>query len=251
MKFKFEDLEVWQLGMELTDGVYELSEKYPKKERYVLSSQLISSVILIPLNIAEGNGRRTKKDFRRFIRNAIGSLLETDANLKIGIRRKYITKQNYESVDEIIKGLNNAQIKAPLQMVDLRPYIDDETLPQHPIKAIQEGFAKDIELIIGTNLEEWRLWRAFEPNFEKIDENAMKTRIKMIMSLWGEVIDVEDMINVYTKSREKINMSMSIHDIYDAFITDAIFRIGSLKFAEAQSRHQKNTYMYMFNFKNV
>ncbi len=154
-------------------------------------------------------------------------------------------------VDKIINGLINTQIKAPLQMVDLRPYIDDETLPQHPIKAIKEGFAKDIELIVGTNLEEWRLWRAFEPNFEKININAMKTRIKMIMSLSGdEEIDVEDLINVYTKSREEINMSMNIHDIYDAFMTDAIMRIPSIKFAEAQSEHQKNTYMYMFNWKN-
>ena len=61
MKFKFEDLEVWQLGMELTDRIYELSIKYPKIERYNLKTQLISSVTSIPLNIAEGSGKGSKK----------------------------------------------------------------------------------------------------------------------------------------------------------------------------------------------
>lgn len=105
MKFKFEELEVWQLGMDLTDNIYELSNKYPKIERFNLTSQLISSVTSIPLNIAEGSGKSTKKDFIRYIRNAIGSLLETDTNLKIAIRRKYISEQDYKSVDEKIKEL--------------------------------------------------------------------------------------------------------------------------------------------------
>jgi len=105
MKFKFEDLEVWQLSMDLTDNIYELSKKYPEIERFNLKSQLISSVTSIPLNIAEGAGKSSKKDFIRYIRNAIGSLLETDTNLKIAIRRKYISEEDYNSVDENIKKL--------------------------------------------------------------------------------------------------------------------------------------------------
>ena len=105
MKFKFENLEVWQLGMALTDKIYELSKKYPEMERFNLMSQLISSVTSIPLNIAEGSGKSSKKDFARYIRNAIGSLLETDTNLKIAIRRDYITEQDYALVDETIKEL--------------------------------------------------------------------------------------------------------------------------------------------------
>ena len=105
MKFKFEDLEVWQLGMDLTDKIYDISEKYPEIERFNLRSQLISSVTSIPLNIAEGSGRGSKKDFARYIRTSIGSLLETDTNLKIAIRRNYIDDDDYDSVDENIKTL--------------------------------------------------------------------------------------------------------------------------------------------------
>ena len=105
MKFKFEVLEVWQLSMDLTDKIYELSEKYPKIERFNLKSQLISSVISIPLNIAEGSGRGSKKDFPRYIRTSIGSLLETDTNLKISTRRKYLTDEDYALVDKDIEKL--------------------------------------------------------------------------------------------------------------------------------------------------
>lgn len=105
MKFKFEDLEVWQLGMDLTDKIYELSKKYPELERFNLTTQLISSVTSIPLNIAEGSGKKSKRDFARYVRIAIGSLLETDTNLKIALRRNYLTEQDYESIDENIKEL--------------------------------------------------------------------------------------------------------------------------------------------------
>ena len=103
MKFKFEDLEVWQLGMDLTDKIYDISKKYPDIERFNLTSQLISSVTSIPLNIAEGTGKSSKKDFAKYIQIAKSSLLETDTNLKIAIRRKYITEQDYGSIDENIK----------------------------------------------------------------------------------------------------------------------------------------------------
>ena len=81
MKFKHEDLEVWQLGMELTDKIYELFKKYPEIDRKNLGAQLLSSATSIPLNIAEGSERTSKKDFARYLRIAKGSLLETDTNV--------------------------------------------------------------------------------------------------------------------------------------------------------------------------
>ena len=51
MKFKFEDLEVWQLSMDLINKIYELSKKYPEIERYNLRYQLISSIPDIPASI--------------------------------------------------------------------------------------------------------------------------------------------------------------------------------------------------------
>ena len=91
-----EDLEVWQLGMDLIDDIYDIADKYPRIERFNLRSQLISSVTSIPMNIAEGSGRGSDRDNARFVAIAIGSLLETDTNIKIAIRRKYIVQEDYD-----------------------------------------------------------------------------------------------------------------------------------------------------------
>ena len=155
-------------------------------------------------------------------------------------------------IEKIIDGFIKVQQKAFLNQIQLefRPYIDNESLPQHPIKAIQEGYAKDIELIVGTNLEEWRFWRAFEPKFEERDPSQIKKRINNLMSSQGEdEMKIEEIINIYKKSREECSLPINIHEIYEAYMTDSIFRIPSIKFAEAQSKHQKSTYMYLFKWK--
>lgn len=100
IKLGFEELEVWDLSLQLIDDVYLLLNKYPDDERFDLVRQGKKSVTFISLNIAEGS-IRSKKEFSQFIRIALGSLVETVANLKIGIRRQYITQQDFDSVNSI------------------------------------------------------------------------------------------------------------------------------------------------------
>jgi len=105
MKFHHEDLEVYKLAMTLVVETYKLSKKLPSSELYGLKSQLTRSVTSIPLNIAEGSGKHSNDDFARFLRNAIGSLLETDTNLKIAISLEYLSREDYFEVDKIIEKL--------------------------------------------------------------------------------------------------------------------------------------------------
>lgn len=156
-------------------------------------------------------------------------------------------------VEDIMKAFMKAQQKAELNRLSLefRPFVDNDSLPLHPVKAIQEGYAKDIDLIIGTNLEEWRFWRVFEPEFENYEESRIKKRITNSLKLNGEDEKMlETIIKVYQESGKINNLDMNLHDIHDAYMTDLIFRAPSIKFAEAQSKHQKNTYMYLFNWKS-
>ena len=100
MKFKFEELEVWHLSLELINDVYDLLDKYPDDERFDLVRQGRKSVTSVSLNIPEGS-IRSKKEFRHFLRISLGSLMETVGNLKIGVHRKYITQDDLESVKNI------------------------------------------------------------------------------------------------------------------------------------------------------
>lgn len=103
MKFKYEDLEIWQLALELIKAVYEILKRFPEDERYDLVSQGKRAVVSIALNIAEGSGRKTDKDFSVFVNRAITSLQEADAVLKIGLKLGYVTEKDYYNVAELLE----------------------------------------------------------------------------------------------------------------------------------------------------
>jgi len=67
MAFKFEKLEVWQLGMELTSKVYSLIKTMPESEKFNLSSQIRRAATSVPLNIAEGSTSQTDPEQLRFL----------------------------------------------------------------------------------------------------------------------------------------------------------------------------------------
>ena len=78
----YKDLKVWQKSYELCLRIYRITAKFPKEERYGLTSQLRRSVVSIPSNIAEGYGRKTTVDYIRMLYISYGSLceLETQKN---------------------------------------------------------------------------------------------------------------------------------------------------------------------------
>ena len=103
MKFKYEELEIWQIALQLIKTIYKILRKFPQDEKYDLVSQGKRAVTSIALNIAEGSGCHTDKDFSLFINRAITSLLEVDAVLKIGINLGYLLDSEYRNVEPLIK----------------------------------------------------------------------------------------------------------------------------------------------------
>jgi len=70
----YKDLKVWQKSYELCFKIYRITTKFPKEERYGLTSQLRRSVVSIPSNIAEVYGRKTTADYIRMLKALIKSL---------------------------------------------------------------------------------------------------------------------------------------------------------------------------------
>jgi para-nitrobenzyl esterase len=155
--------------------------------------------------------------------------------------------------EKIIQASIKVQQKATSKGIWLAfgPFIDGNNLPEHPLKAIDKGFAKDIELIIGSNREEWKFFYMFNPNYKEIESDSLPRLMKRALKNAGEDENKTDtVIEIYKKSREENKLSTKPQDILDAFNTDAIFHIPAIKFAEAQSKHQKNTYMYLFSWQS-
>jgi four helix bundle protein len=85
----FRNLKVWQLGMQLAEETYHLSQRFPKHEVYGLGSQIQRAAVSIPANIAEGHAIGSTKDFARFLGIAQGSLAELETHLMLAERMKY------------------------------------------------------------------------------------------------------------------------------------------------------------------
>lgn len=91
-KANFEKLRVYKQSLKLVDLVYKQIKHFPNSEKYALTDQLKRAVISVPLNIAEGQGRKTRKDNKQFLVIARGSLYEILATLDIAHNQKYISK---------------------------------------------------------------------------------------------------------------------------------------------------------------
>ncbi len=109
MKVKsYEELVVWQKAMILAKSVYCLQKQLPKEEVYGLGDQIRRAVVSIPSNIAEGFGRGSQNEFKRFLAIARGSLFETKTQLQLAAELGYlrIAPEMFLLINEVGKLIN-------------------------------------------------------------------------------------------------------------------------------------------------
>lgn len=105
MEFRYEDLVVGEIILELIDLVCSFTAKFPSEEKWILVSQIRRSVNSVYLNLAEGSARRSYKDFARFLTIATGSLIETHAGLKLSYRRGYLNTEEMKKSQILIEDI--------------------------------------------------------------------------------------------------------------------------------------------------
>lgn len=106
----YKKLDVWKRAHSLTKQVYkDIVPLMPSDERFALTSQLRRSAYSIPLNIVEGCGRNTDKDFTHFLDTALGSALEVEYTCFLIYDLNYIPEDIYNQVNTEIN-----EIKAML-----------------------------------------------------------------------------------------------------------------------------------------
>ena len=109
----YEDLLVWQKAMLLAKTVYSLQKGLPKEEVYGLGDQIRRAVVSVPSNIAEGFGRGSDTEFKRFLSIARGSLFEVKTQLQLAEGLGFLEVNNeivalIDEVGKLINGLSNA-----------------------------------------------------------------------------------------------------------------------------------------------
>lgn len=100
----YRKLMVWEKAHVLVKDLYFVTSKFPKEELFGVTSQIRRAAVSIPTNIAEGCGRNSDKDFRRFLQIAFGSANEVEYLIYLSYELNYIEKHQYT-------GLNNKIIE--------------------------------------------------------------------------------------------------------------------------------------------
>jgi four helix bundle protein len=98
----YKDLVVWQKSMDFTNAVIELTEMLDsQRKHYRLVEQLEAAAASVPMNIAEGKGRFSRKEFRHFLFIARGSLNETMTLLDIFQSRGWVPPEAFAHLEEL------------------------------------------------------------------------------------------------------------------------------------------------------
>ena len=102
----YRKLRVWQAAHKLVLDVYRETRSFPKEEAYGLTAQVRRSAVSIPSNIAEGCGRRSDRDFSRFLAIAMGSAAELDYQLLLARDMGFLNTATYE---DLFAGLSSTR----------------------------------------------------------------------------------------------------------------------------------------------
>lgn len=115
--YSFEKLEVWKEAKSFTINIYDLTSKFPKDEKFGLTSQLRRAAVSICSNIAEGSARKTNKDKAHYTTSAFGSAVEVLNQLILVNELGIISNGQYadfrgriESITNKLNAIRNHQI---------------------------------------------------------------------------------------------------------------------------------------------
>jgi four helix bundle protein len=103
IKFRFENLKIWQRAVEVARKLFRLADILEEKKLYRFADQLRGAGISMPNNIAEGSGSTSKKEFTQFLNIARRSTFENASMVLIFAKDKLISE---DMKDEIVKDLD-------------------------------------------------------------------------------------------------------------------------------------------------
>jgi four helix bundle protein len=108
----YRELVAWKKAIELVTEIYRLTQNFPKHEIYGLTGQLRRAAVSIPSNIAEGQGRLSRGEFKQFLGYARGSVFELDSQVVIARNLGYLDEygaslllERIHEVGRILNGL--------------------------------------------------------------------------------------------------------------------------------------------------
>jgi len=96
----YERFTAWKLSYALALKVYEATDSFPRSELYGLTSQVRRAAFSVAANIAEGAAKRGRREFRRYLDIALGSVTELQVALRLARDRGYLTAEAWAELEQ-------------------------------------------------------------------------------------------------------------------------------------------------------
>ncbi|GAC1566044.1 MAG: carboxylesterase/lipase family protein [Ktedonobacteraceae bacterium] len=136
-------------------------------------------------------------------------------------------------VDDIIRAQET--LPSSVQWRAFSPVVDGVALPKRSIDAIADGSAAGVDVLIGTNLDEMKLFTVFDPKQQHVDTD-------LLTKLFGK--RANEILATYEVQQHEAPLSTP----WEAFLTDRTFRIPAIRVAEHQAKHGASAWMYRFDW---
>ena len=123
------------------------------------------------------------------------------------------------------------------------PTIDGAVLDRSPLDALASGAAAGVPLVVGTNVDEWKLFAPADPHSRDLDEDRLRRRLER-----RHVHDVDDILTTFRSARAARGEATDPRDVWFAFESERFFRVPALAAAEAHAAHEPATFVYLFGW---
>jgi len=146
---------------------------------------------------------------------------------------------------QLLKIQTELTLKAPGGLTPVAPVIDGKTLPM-PLEALKAGAAPGIKTLVGTNLDEFRLFEMMVPNRGELTEEMLAKRLERLIATQN----IGKLISAYRGGLSKRGGPVKPADILSAINTDMMFRMPSVRFLEARCQNKQDSYAYLFTWQS-
>src|SRR3984957_13353935 len=147
-------------------------------------------------------------------------------------------------VAQLLTGVFGADGKTPDRELGMayQPVVDGAVIPRELIEMVAQGSAAGVAVMVGSNLEEWKLFSAMDPSAQRLDKAGLVARMskRLTTDFAGSVIAN------YESARTFAGLSVTPPELYSAIETDRVFRMPGVRLAEIQGRSEQRTYNYLF-----
>jgi para-nitrobenzyl esterase len=121
------------------------------------------------------------------------------------------------------------------------PAVDGSDIPTRPGVALRDGSAAGIPLLIGSNVDEWKLWAAADPHSRDLDEDRLRSRLERSFP----AASLDGLIDTVRDARAARGEGVAPNDLFYAIESERVFRVPATRVADVQSAHA-STFVYLF-----